>query len=193
MPAASVAPGRGQHRDQLPCLCLPMPCGLQHRSTFPRDRAGPGPALLSWLPQGLWLCQHRRPHCADDLPVPLHHAEKVTRGYVGRWGDRPAFGGAEHQAGQSRHRAFLWQEEPYERSPMGGALSLACLYFLGGGPSLCSAPQNSHPQVPGSPHAMRHSTEPCWRQAQGAFCGLLDARMAIRVRTQVKSQVSAVG
>ncbi|KAM5309977.1 multidrug and toxin extrusion protein 2-like isoform 11-T14 [Glossophaga mutica] len=34
--------------------------------------------------QGLCLCQHGRPHCADNLPVPLHCAEKAARGYVGR-------------------------------------------------------------------------------------------------------------
>ena len=98
-------------------VCPSMPCRLHQGSTFPRDRAGPVPTLLFRFPQGLCLCQNRRPHCADDLLVPLHPAEKVARGYMGRWGDCPAFGGVERQASQPGHRAFLWQGEGSAGAP----------------------------------------------------------------------------
>lgn len=95
------APGWGCSAN-LPVPLRPMLASAGEHP-LPRIRTGHHPALLSLLSQGLCLCQHHLPVCADRLPLSLHCAEKAASGDMGRWGGPPCFG--------TWHRVFLWQAE----------------------------------------------------------------------------------
>lgn len=153
---------------------LPLHTSCSRGAPYPQGWSlAPTPALLSLLSQGLCLCRHNLLLRADHLPLSLHCAEEASPGDMGRCRGPPCLWGA----GQTSSRqdpstgtgcAFCrWTETGW--SPIGGALSPACLYFPSGPPSPLLHPSGLHPQMPQIPP----SNVTWWRALLGQPRGAL--------------------